>query len=106
MSDNELRMKEALSFVDDRIIDSFSKALTVRKFRTCLFSNYDQVGELNGDDFVRLGELGFGNGGGVTKELHKPTSFILARKVSGLVWPPNFDYSKVTILLLLVIIVL
>ncbi|GAB6023087.1 Dual specificity mitogen-activated protein kinase kinase 1, variant 2 [Chamberlinius hualienensis] len=39
------------------------------------------VGELNGDDFEKLGELGAGNGGVVTKVLHKPSGFIMARKL-------------------------
>ena len=41
-----------------------------------------KVGELNGDDFDKLGELGAGNGGVVTKVLHKPCGLIMARKVS------------------------
>ena len=41
----------------------------------------DKVGELNGDDLEKLGELGAGNGGVVNKVLHKPSSQIMARKV-------------------------
>ena len=41
----------------------------------------DKVGELNGDDLQKLGELGAGNGGVVNKVLHKPSQQIMARKV-------------------------
>ena len=41
-----------------------------------------KVGELTADDFEKSGELGAGNGGVVWKVLHKPTSLIMARKVS------------------------
>lgn len=40
-----------------------------------------QMGELNADDFEKLGELGAGNGGVVNKERHKPTGLIMARKL-------------------------
>lgn len=40
-----------------------------------------KVGELNDDDFEKLGELGSGNGGVVAKVLHKPSGLIMARKV-------------------------
>ena len=40
-----------------------------------------QIGELNTDDFEKLGELGAGNGGVVNKEKHKPSGLIMARKV-------------------------
>lgn len=40
-----------------------------------------KVGELNGDDFEKLGELGAGNGGVVTKVRHKPTGLTMARKL-------------------------
>ena len=43
-----------------------------------------KVGELNSDDFEKLGELGAGNGGVVNKVLHKPTDLVMARKAS--VW--------------------
>ena len=42
-----------------------------------------RVGELTQEnDFERLGELGAGNGGVVTKVKHKPSSIIMARKVT------------------------
>ncbi|XP_018026319.1 dual specificity mitogen-activated protein kinase kinase 1 [Hyalella azteca] len=40
-----------------------------------------QIGELNTDDFEKLGELGAGNGGVVNKERHKPSGLIMARKL-------------------------
>ena len=40
-----------------------------------------KVVELNADDFEKIAELGAGNGGVVTKVLHKPTGLIMARKV-------------------------
>ncbi|XP_013381692.1 dual specificity mitogen-activated protein kinase kinase 1 isoform X2 [Lingula anatina] len=40
-----------------------------------------KVRELMAEDFQRLGELGAGNGGVVTKVLHKPTGLIMARKL-------------------------
>jgi len=40
-----------------------------------------QIGELTSEDFDRLAELGAGNGGVVTKVLHKPTALIMARKL-------------------------
>ena len=43
-----------------------------------------QIGELNTDDFEKLGELGAGNGGVVNKEKHKPSGLIMARKVRNL----------------------
>ncbi|XP_071794001.1 dual specificity mitogen-activated protein kinase kinase 1-like [Asterias amurensis] len=39
------------------------------------------IGELNGDDFEKLEELGAGNGGVVTKVLHKPSNLTMARKL-------------------------
>ena len=40
-----------------------------------------KVGELNDDDFDKLGELGAGNGGVVTRVRHRPSGLIMARKV-------------------------
>lgn len=40
-----------------------------------------KIGELNNDDFEKIDELGAGNGGVVTKVLHKPSGLIMARKV-------------------------
>uniref|UniRef100_T1JFQ8 mitogen-activated protein kinase kinase n=1 Tax=Strigamia maritima TaxID=126957 RepID=T1JFQ8_STRMM len=40
-----------------------------------------QVGELNGEDFDKLGELGAGNGGVVTQVRHKPSGLVMARKL-------------------------
>lgn len=41
-----------------------------------------KVGELKDDDFEKICELGAGNGGVVFKVLHRPSGFIMARKVS------------------------
>ena len=41
-----------------------------------------QHGELKEGDFVRLAELGYGNGGVVLKVEHKPSRIIMARKVT------------------------
>ena len=41
-----------------------------------------KVGELKDDDFHRICELGAGNGGVVNKVCHKPSGYIMARKVS------------------------
>ncbi|XP_077989438.1 dual specificity mitogen-activated protein kinase kinase 1-like [Glandiceps talaboti] len=41
----------------------------------------NELGDLNGDDFSKVEELGQGNGGVVTKVLHKPSSLIMARKL-------------------------
>uniref|UniRef100_A0A0B6ZVK9 mitogen-activated protein kinase kinase n=1 Tax=Arion vulgaris TaxID=1028688 RepID=A0A0B6ZVK9_9EUPU len=40
-----------------------------------------KIGELLEEDFEKLGELGAGNGGVVTKVLHHPSSLIMARKL-------------------------
>ncbi|KAG8200849.1 hypothetical protein JTE90_015756 [Oedothorax gibbosus] len=40
-----------------------------------------QVGELAAEDLQNLGELGAGNGGVVTKNLHGPSGLIMARKL-------------------------
>lgn len=42
-------------------------------------------GDLKEGDFVRLAELGYGNGGVVLKVEHKPSQIIMARKVMGLI---------------------
>jgi len=39
------------------------------------------VGELNAEDFEKIGELGAGNGGVVWQVLHKKTGLTMARKV-------------------------
>lgn len=40
-----------------------------------------QHGELKEEHFVRLAELGYGNGGVVLKVEHKPSHILMARKV-------------------------
>ena len=44
-------------------------------------SQKQKLGELKDDDFEYQGDLGTGNGGVVTKVLHKPTGLVMARKV-------------------------
>ncbi|XP_021960285.1 dual specificity mitogen-activated protein kinase kinase dSOR1 isoform X3 [Folsomia candida] len=44
-------------------------------------SQKQKVGELCEDDFEKIGELGAGNGGVVTKVLHKLSGLIMARKM-------------------------
>ncbi len=39
------------------------------------------MGELSDDDFDKLGELGAGNGGVVTRVRHRPSGLIMARKL-------------------------
>ncbi|KAI0237808.1 Dual specificity mitogen-activated protein kinase kinase 1 [Lamellibrachia satsuma] len=41
----------------------------------------EKVGDLVGDDFEKLGELGAGNGGVVTQVVHKPSQLTMARKL-------------------------
>ena len=53
-----------------------------RKRLEAFLSQKQKVGELNAEDFDNLGELGAGNGGVVTKVMHKPSALIMARKVS------------------------
>jgi serine/threonine protein kinase len=51
-----------------------------RRLETFLIQK-SQVEELQVDDFRNLGELGAGNGGVVTKVLHRPSQLIMARKL-------------------------
>ncbi|KAK4337319.1 hypothetical protein RND71_043605 [Anisodus tanguticus] len=48
-----------------------------------------KVKELNSEDLKNLGEIGCGNGGVVTKVVHKPTGLIMARKLIHLQVKPN-----------------
>lgn len=48
-----------------------------------------QAGELNVDDFDKIGELGSGNGGVVLKVRHKPTNLMMARKLIHLEVKPS-----------------
>ncbi|XP_076356667.1 dual specificity mitogen-activated protein kinase kinase 1-like [Tachypleus tridentatus] len=52
-----------------------------RKRLVDFLTQKQKVKELNNDDFQNLGELGAGNGGVVTKVLHKPSGVIMARKL-------------------------
>lgn len=40
-----------------------------------------QMGEVREEDFIKLGELGSGNGGVVMKVRHKPSNLLMARKI-------------------------
>ena len=51
-----------------------------KRFETFLCDK-EKIGELKADDFVKLGEIGSGNGGVVLKVLHKSTGLIMARKL-------------------------
>ena len=52
-----------------------------RRRLEAFLSQKQKVGELNADDFDSLGELGAGNGGVVTKVMHRPSGLVMARKV-------------------------
>ncbi|GBN41047.1 Dual specificity mitogen-activated protein kinase kinase 1 [Araneus ventricosus] len=52
-----------------------------RKRLEAFLSQKQKVGELSVDDFENLGELGAGNGGVVTKVLHKHSGLVMARKL-------------------------
>ncbi|XP_035232961.1 dual specificity mitogen-activated protein kinase kinase dSOR1-like, partial [Stegodyphus dumicola] len=52
-----------------------------RKRLENFLSQKQRVGELSVDDLENLGELGAGNGGVVTKVLHKRSNLVLARKL-------------------------
>lgn len=54
-------------------------------------SQKQKLGELKDDDFEYQGDLGTGNGGVVTKVLHKPTGLVMARKVIQLI---NFTHHQ------------
>ncbi|RWS26854.1 Dual specificity mitogen-activated protein kinase kinase 1-like protein [Leptotrombidium deliense] len=52
-----------------------------RKRLETFLNQKQKVGELNADDCENLGELGAGNGGVVTKVLHRPSGLVMARKL-------------------------
>lgn len=52
-----------------------------RKRLEAFLSQKQKVKEINADDFDNLGDLGAGNGGVVTKVMHRPSGLIMARKV-------------------------
>lgn len=60
-----------------------------------------KVGELTADDFEKLGELGAGNGGVVTKVIHKTSGLVMARKLIHLEIKPivrNQIFRELTVL--------
>lgn len=62
-------------------LDELNMNDTERKNLELFLTNKQQIGELNPEDFNKQGELGSGNGGVVLKVFHRPTGFIMARKV-------------------------
>ncbi|CAG0891624.1 unnamed protein product [Darwinula stevensoni] len=54
---------------------------TQRERMQSFMSMKQKAGDLNAEDFEKLGELGAGNGGVVIKVKHKPTGLIMARKL-------------------------
>ena len=57
---------------------------TQRERMQSFMSMKQKAGDLNAEDFEKLGELGAGNGGVVIKVKHKPTGLIMARKVGNI----------------------
>lgn len=53
-----------------------------RKRLEAFLTQKAQVGELKDDDFHPICELGAGNGGVVNKVRHRPSSLVMARKVT------------------------
>lgn len=54
---------------------------TQRKRMEFFLCQKEKIGELSDDDFDKLGDLGAGNGGVVTKVRHRSSGLIMARKV-------------------------
>ena len=66
----------------DKSLEGLDLDETQRKRLQTFLSDKQKVqGELKDEDFVKQGELGAGNGGVVTKVLHKPSGLIMARKL-------------------------
>ncbi|CAK9291396.1 unnamed protein product, partial [Gordionus sp. m RMFG-2023] len=78
---NYEKLQKRLSELD---LDDFE-----RNRMELFFRQKSQLGELNAEDFENLGELGAGNGGVVTKALHKPTGTLMARKMIHLEVKPD-----------------
>lgn len=78
-------MEEIRKKFDDLELDSLQ-----RERLEAFLAEKRKIGELNAEDFEKLAELGAGNGGVVTKVLHKPSGLIMARKVSerNTIWNP------------------
>jgi mitogen-activated protein kinase kinase 1 len=71
-----------------------------RKRLETFLSQKQKVGELNADDFDNLGDLGAGNGGVVTKVMHRPSGLIMARKVSIFSFIYLFQFYKFFLILI------
>ena len=72
------KMEEIRKKFDELELDSLQ-----RERLEAFLAEKRKIGELNAEDFDKLAELGAGNGGVVTKVLHKPSGLIMARKVRG-----------------------
>ncbi|XP_078119856.1 dual specificity mitogen-activated protein kinase kinase 2b [Sander vitreus] len=64
-----------------RILEELDLDEQQKKRLEAFLSQKAKVGELRDDDFHRVCELGAGNGGVVTKECHKSSGIIMARKL-------------------------
>lgn len=56
-------------------------------------SQKQRLGDLKDDDFEYQGDLGTGNGGVVTKVLHKPSGLVMARKVMMILRDINYSIN-------------
>lgn len=52
-----------------------------RKRLETFLTDKQKVGELKDEDMEKMGDLGAGNGGVVTKVLHRPSKLVMARKL-------------------------
>jgi mitogen-activated protein kinase kinase 1 len=67
---------------------------TQRKRMEFFLCQKEKIGELSDDDFDKLGELGAGNGGVVTKVRHRSSGLIMARKVIFYTYLPFFKFRN------------
>ncbi|KAA0202519.1 hypothetical protein HAZT_HAZT007356 [Hyalella azteca] len=74
LDDNQRKRMEVFLFQKQQYMEYFGQNFY-------LWLKLQLIGELNTDDFEKLGELGAGNGGVVNKERHKPSGLIMARKL-------------------------
>ena len=52
-----------------------------------------EIGELKAQDFLKVNELGCGNGGVVWRVLHKPSSVTMALKVKISLWWLSLEFT-------------
>ena len=84
LSHNNNRVQSGKTSIEllDKSLEGLDLDETQRKRLQTFLSDKQKVqGELKDEDFVKQGELGAGNGGVVTKVLHKPSGLIMARKL-------------------------